>query len=343
MSISIKIFGCDGTDSVRRRKFDMTSLTLTQVEEVANLPNNARLTWKDEDGDIVTIFTQAELQEAVASAVAQKSSLRLYVDHSKLPRAPTESEPAPAQESRDIKKSMKSISQCARENFFSTLNSVRSACESSNVFQALKEDSRSVRAIFEARVERNLSDAPIQKIASCFVHAVLLWALFCPSFFLLLKIAIAAAFMPRNALSKKDHKRIRLLLGVIGVRVAVMLIMGFTAFVLPPCLFFGVAFCFMPKFLLGLAIFRCLCKKGSCWDDRHRFRERHSNHRTECRDQYLASKQQNLTSRQREDIATITKIFPTMHFEHLRKTYMVHKDVQATVLDILRRTGKGAR
>jgi len=343
MSITIKIFSCDGTGSVRRRKFDTTSLTLTQVQEVANLPNNAKLTWKDEDGDVITICTQADLQEAVASAVTQKSSLRLYVDHSKLPRAPTESEPARAQESRDIKKSMKSISQFAREKMFSTLNSVRSACESSNVFQALQEDSRSVRAIFEARVERNLSDAPIQKIASYGVYTVLLWTLFCPSFFLLFKIAIAAALMPRNALSEKDHKRIRLLLALIGVRVALMLIMGFTAFVLPSCLLFGVACCFMPKFLLGLAIFRCLCKKGSCRGDRRRFRKRHSNRRTECRDQYLASQQQVLTSRQREDIITISKIFPTMHYEHLRNTYMAHKDVQATVLNILRQTGEGAR
>ena len=335
MSITIKIFGCDGTDSVRRRKFDTTSVTLTQVQELANLPSHAKLTWKDEDGDVITIVTHADLKEAVSSAVTQNSPLRLYVDHSKLPQAQTKAEPTCGQRSRDIHQRIESVSQGARHKMFSAFSLVRSACESSRVFRALKEDSRSVRAVLEARVERNLSDAPIQAIASYFIYAVLLWALFCPSFFLLFKIAIAAVFVPRNALSEKAHKRIRLLIALIAVRLALKLIY----YVLPSCLFFGMAFCFVPKFLLGLTIFGWLCKKGR----NHRScSAHHSNRRAEHRDQFRASQQQNLTSWQREDVVTISKIFPALNYEHLRKTYMIHKDVQATVLALLKQT-EGAR
>ena len=349
MSITIKIISCDGTGSVRRRNFDTTSVTLAQVQEFANLQNNAKLTWKDEDNDIITIATQTDLQEAVTSAVTQKSSLRLYVDHTRSPSAPTESEPTesePAREQRsdDInKKWMKSTLHCARQQLFSAVNRAQSACSSSGTLQALKEDARSIRAVFEARVERNLSNAPILNIASFFVHAVLFWTLFWPSCCLLFKIAIAAVLMPRNALGRKDHKHVRILFALIGVRVALKLIMGFTSFMLPPFLFFGMTCCLVPKLLLGAAFFRCLCKKGASRRGRrgrHGGREHHRNRRTESQEQDLASQEQNLTSKQCEDILTISRIFPTANFDHLRQTYMLHKDIQATILDILKQTGE---
>jgi len=230
---------------------------------------------------------------------------------------------------------MGSTLRCARQRLFSAFDRARSACDSSGTLQALKEDTRSIRAVFEARVERNLSNTPILNIASFFVHAVLFWTLLWPSCCLLFKIAIAAALMPRNAMSHKDHKRVRLLFALIGARVALKLIMGFTSFVLPPFLLFGMTCCLMPKLLLGAAFFRCLCKKGA-----KRRKEKKRRHHRNCRTE---SQKQHLTSKQCEDVLTLSKIFPTAHFDHLRQTYMLHKDIQATVLDILKQTGEGAR
>ena len=348
MSITIKIISCDGTGSVRRRNFDTTSVTLAQVQEFANLQNNAKLTWKDEDNDIITIATQTDLQEAVTSAVTQKSSLRLYVDHTRSPSAPTESEPTesePAREQRsdDInKKWMKSTLHCARQQLFSAVNRAQSACSSSGTLQALKEDARSIRAVFEARVERNLSNAPILNITSFFIHAVLFYTLFWPSCCLLFKIAIAAVLMPRNALGRKDHKHVRILFALIGVRVALKLIMGFTSFMLPPFLFFGMTCCLVPKLLLGAAFFRCLCKKGPAAVAVLATATENiiATAEPSRRSKILHQMEQNLTSKQCEDILTISRIFPTANFDHLRQTYMLHKDIQATILDILKQTGE---
>jgi len=346
--IIIKIFGCDGTGTVRRRKFNTSSVTLAQVQEIANLQSNAELTWKDEEGDTILVETQSDLQEAIACAATQKSSLRLFVDNaSSTPTAssgptheqqtpaqhptheqqtpaqtPTHEQQTPAQRPVDVELLLKN----GRDRLLATINRARSALDTSATLQAVKEDACSIRAVFEARVERNLGTVPILPTMSFVIHAVLLWALVSPTFWLLFEIVIGAILMPRNALSNKTSRHVRFLLPLLGLRVVMKLFFGFTCCVLhmlPPLMFF---------FLLTCALRSC--GRASRRSQRCGVQERRHGHQV----RYRRGNGRNgpRASQEQEDIVLLCNIFPKIHIERVRQEYMRHRDVQRTVVELLK-------
>ena len=342
MSIVIKIVSCDGNASMRRRKFDTCNVTLAQVQEIANLQSNARLTWRDEDNDIILIETQSDLQEAIANAVAQSSSLRLFVENTRSSAQPAAQSPAqPAfQPTSDQPNPVqtparKTFVQSLMIQFMLAIDCVRSTFAASPVVQAIKEDGCSIRAIFESRVERNLS--VIQPIMSCVTQAVLLRTLVWPNFCLLFKVIIAAMLMPRNALSGKSRVRAGILMSLIGLRVGMSFL----------CTMLHTTCCVMIPLIFLLILVGCWRSYRSHRQCAYRVKRRcHRRRPHPCRPhpcRPVPSTYQShpcrpvsstYQSQEQEHMGTLRNIFPNISDAILRQVYREHKDIQKTIMEL---------
>jgi len=329
MSIVIKICTCDGTGIVRRRVFNASNVTLAQVQEFANVQNNKKFTWRDEDNDVIMLENQFDLQEAIAYAVEQKSSLRLIVDNntgaSAEPEEPNiESTPVRATStttSHATLSDMQSFVAKLSTNFSSSYKScdkfTKSALASSKTFQAIQEDIRSSRGFLEAYVQHN---RPIKMVMGVITRGALLWGiLFGPSFWLLLSIVIAALLMPRNALTDGARAQTRILFGLFVFRTVSKLLFGLTCCVTPLLLFCGLGACILSRCKWKRREFNRILRKG-----RHRRnrRQRTSNDRS------------STSQQEHADIETLRRIFPALNIEELKQAYMRHKDIQQTVLEL---------
>jgi len=227
---------------------------------------------------------------------------------------PTPEQQTPEQPPLDLPGYAESLLASGRRRLLSAINRARSAFDTSSTLQAIKEDSSSIRAVFEARVERNLGAIPIRPITSFVVHAILVWALVSPTFWLLSQIVMGAILMPRNALSPKTSQHILLFLPLLSIRVAMWMFFGFTTLV--TC-------CLLPKIMFAVFLV-CCAKKCSK-------RRRHLNRRNMPR-----APREGGVAQEQADIDLLRKIFPSAHIDHLTQEYLRHRDVQKTVLELLK-------
>lgn len=334
-SIIIKISLLNGT--VRRRKFDTASVTLTQLQDIANLQDaNAKLTWKDEENDVITIEIEADLQEAIRNAQAQQQSLRLIVVVESGSSEPVNATTAAA--AVVAAPIMKSLLDWGRQRVLAAVHAAQAATVRSTTFQALLEDSHSIRAIFHARVERNRS---IIRTVGFVTRAVLLWALFWPTFSILATILLGLLLLPRNTLNQRARKQTHVLLGLITIRVVLRLLGAICACVLPVAL--G---------LIGSGVLISMYKMHKRKQRQRRERRNRRNHNGR---QHVSRQQRRQLNRELHNfnnrsvsgvspeqmqapdtqaLDTLRNIFPTIDIQQLRQTYMRHGDVNRTVLEL---------
>jgi len=336
MSIIIKICNCDGTGTVRRREFNASNVTLAQVQELANLQNNKRLTWRDEDNDVIAVETQFDLQEAISYATTQQSSLRLIVDNTGTsaetepttePTEPT-TEPTPVQatSTRSPLPDMQAAIGSGCKNLISTIKIAQSALASSKTFQGIQEDACSIRGFLEARVERNHFPRFARLAVGAVVRGVLVWGIFFgPSFWLLLNILIGALLMPRNVLTGRAREQIRILFGLLALRTV-----GFL---------FGII-CILVLLACGAgesmyAYKRNICKNFNRFHRKGKYmHRRRTNRQRTPNDRFSPSAPPSTSQKEHEDMLTLRGIFPALNIAELRQAYMRHKDVQQTVLEL---------
>jgi len=341
MSIVIKICNCDGTGTARRREFNASNVTLAQVQELANLQNNKRLTWRDEDNDVIAVETQFDLQEAISYATTQQSSLRLIVDNTGT-SAETEptAEPTPVQatSTRTPIPDMQAVIGSGCKKLISTVKIAQSAIASSKTFQGIQEDACSIRGFLEAHVERSHFPRFARLAVGAVARGVLVWGLiFGASFWLLLKILIGTLLMPRNILTDRAREQIRILFGLLAFRTVMGFLFGLTCCLTPVLLVCGLGACIFTK-RNRCKIFNRIIRKGKYMN-----RQR-TNGQCTPNDRFFPSAPPSNdrfspsvwtpTQKEREDMLTLTGIFPGLNIAKLAHVYMRHKDVQKTVLEL---------
>jgi len=341
MSIVIKICNCDGTGTVRRREFNPSNVTLAQVQELANLQNNKRLTWRDEDNDVIAVENQFDLQEAIVYATTQQSSLRLIVDNTGT-SAETEptAEPTPVQatSTRTPLPDMHSVIGSGYNKLISTAKIAQSTLASSKTYQGIQEDACSIRGFLEAHVERSYFPRFARLAVGAVARGVLLWGLiFGASFWLLLKIVIGTLLMPRNILTDRAREQSRILFGLLALRTVMGFLVGLTCCLTPVLLACGVGACIFTK-RNRCKNFNRIIRKG-IYMNRQR-----TNGQCTPNDQFFPSAPpsndqcspsvRTPTQKEREDMLTLTGIFPGLDIAKLAHVYMRHKDVQKTVLEL---------
>lgn len=330
MSIVVKICNCDGKGTVRRRQFNASNVTLAQVQELANLQNNKKLTWRDEDDDVIAVETESDLQDAISYAVTQKSSLRLMVDNtgtSAGTEPTTESAPVQATSTRtkmklcsfDLSDKLRSAGQRGYETLVSAAKIAQSTLASSKVVQAIQEDACSIRGFLESRVERNRT--PIQLAMGVVSRGVLLWGIFFGlSFWMLLTILIGALLTPRNALRDRAHAQVRILFGFLALRIA----MGFLH---------RLIFCFIPILLICFVGVLFVHPIRLCFQ--HMVRRRAKRRRkTKRRPSHPHQHFSSTFQQQHKDIEALRRIFPAMDIRELQQAYARYNDVETTVLEL---------
>lgn len=353
MSIVIKICNCDGTGTVRRREFNASNATLAQVQELANLKSNKRLTWRDEDNDVIAVETQFDLQEAIAYATTQQSSLRLIVDNTgtSTETEPT-AEPTPVQatSTRTPLPDMQSLVGSGYKKLISTAKIAQSTLASSKTVQGIQEDGCSIRGFLEAHVERSHFPRCARLAVGAIARGVLVWGLiFGASFCLLLKILIGTLLMPRNILTDRAREQIRILFGLLAFRTVMGFLFGLTCCLTPVLLACGLGACIFTKHN-RCKRFNRIIRKGKLYMNRQRTNGRCTpNDRffpsaSPSNDQFFPSAPPSndrfspsvrpATQKEREDMLTLGGIFPGMNIAKLTHAYMRHKDVQKTVLEL---------
>jgi len=352
-SIVIKIVNTAG--SVRRRHVNTSSLTLEQVHQLGNMQNGAKLTWRDEENDLIEIETEADLQEAIQCAVSQQSALRLFVANVQQPapgtppfnlpspvhvpvhaHAPPTAVQNPQVPPVDIRRNIQTFIGYVRQNFISASQSaigrVWSEFDQSAILQGIREDSRSIRSVFESRVEQNRSAI---SIASFAIRAALVVALCWPSFWWLCMIAVGLFIFPRNILTRRSERHCCILLGLISIRVVIKLLYALSCLVFPTLFFLAV--------LGAIAFIVHQQRRATAWTRSRAHMRTHQRdaQRNSHRQSHSGGHQEQeptdhgLTDAQQTDLNTLSSILPNVSKHVLRQTYLRYKDVNRTITELV--------